>query len=299
MKIFSGSSNPNLAKKVAKKLGLKLGKIELSEFPNKEVRVLVKERVSHQQVLILQSLNGTPEKFLVELCLIADALKRQGAKEIVAITPWLAYIKQDKVFRPGEPLSAKIIANIIQSVPINSLLVYDLHNIAIVGFFDVPVIHLSALPILEKKLKNETTKKSLVLSIGAGGSKLSADLAKNLNLPQAYLDSRRDLKTGRVAVNGVSLKIKDRDIIIIDDMIATGSTLLRAAEFLKKEKVKKITVAVTHHLFIPGVAEKLEKSRIDRLIVTDTVQKPKGLKLKKTKIVSVSPLIAKYVRKNS
>lgn len=298
MKIFSGSSNSGLARKVARELNLKLGKVELSEFPNQEIRVFVKEKVCHQRVFIFQSLSIPGEKNLIELCLLADALKRLGAKEIVAVIPWLAYTKQDKVFRVGEPLSAKVIAKMIQSAPLDSILAFDLHNIAIAGFFDLPVIHLSAFPILKETLKKEASKQSLVLSIGAGGAKLSADLANDLNLPIAYFDSRRDLKNGKVTVNNVSQEISGRDIIIIDDMIATGSTLIESSNFLKKKKAKSITIAVSHHLFVPGVSEKLEKSKIDRLFATDSVAKPRGLKLKKTKIVSIAPLISNYIKNN-
>ncbi|MBL7150329.1 ribose-phosphate pyrophosphokinase [Candidatus Microgenomates bacterium] len=297
MKIFSGSSNLPLAGKVAKNLGLKLAKIELSQFANGEIRVWVREKVARQKVFILQSLSNPSEKNLIELCLIADAVKRLGAKEITACVPWLAYTKQDKVFRPGEPLSAKVIAKIIQSIPIDSLITFDLHNMAMIGFFDIPVIHLSGLTILEKQLKKEITKHSVVVSIGAGGTKLSAGLAKSLNLPIAYLDSHRDLKTGKVTIQGISQKITAKDVLIIDDNIFTGSTLIQTSIFLKKEKAKSITVAATHHLFIPGTSEKLEKSNIDKLFITDTIKKPRGLKLKKTKTISIAPLIAKTVRK--
>lgn len=298
MKIFSGSSCQNLARKIANKLNQKLGKIELSEFSNSEVRVFIKEKIANHQVFIVQSLSIPCEKHLLQLCLIADAVKRQGAKEITAIIPWLAYSKQDKVFRPGEPLSAKVIAKIIQSAPFDKIVTFDLHNIAIAGFFDVSVIHLSALPILKKALQKKITAQSQVVSIGVGGSKLSSDLAKYLKLPLAYFDSQRDLETGKVTVNNISQDVTGRDAVIIDDMISTGSTLIEAANFLKSQKVKSLTIAATHHLFVPGVSEKLEKSPIDNLFITDTVQKPKGLKLKKTKIVSISPLVAEYIIKN-
>lgn len=298
MKIFSGSSNPGLTKKIARKLGLKLGKIELSLFPNDEIKVFIKEKLTNQTVIIVQSLSVPCEKNLIELCLIADAAKRLGAKEIIAVIPWLAYSKQDKVFRPGEPLSAKVIAKMIQSSPINSIITFDLHNIAIAGFFDIPVVHLTALPLLEQQLKKEVSPQSLVVSVGAGGSKLSSGLAQDLNVPLAYFDSKRDLKNGRVTVKAVSQKIQGKDLLIIDDMIATGSTLLEVASFLKKNRPKSLTMAATHHLFIDGVSQKLEKSPIDKLYVTDSVPKPPDLKLKKTKIISLAPQVANYLKEN-
>lgn len=298
MKIFSGSSNPNLTKKIATQAGLKLGKIELSLFPNTEIKVFIKEKLTNQTVVIVQSLSHPCERNLVELCLIADAAKRLGAKEIISVIPWLAYSKQDKVFRPGEPLSAKVIAKMIQSSPINSVITFDLHNIAIAGFFDIPVVHLTALPLLEQHLKKEVTSQSLVVSVGAGGSKLSSGLAQDLNVPLAYFDSKRDLKNGRITVKAVSQKIQGKDLLIIDDMIATGSTLLEVASFLKKNQARSLTMAVTHHLFIKAASEKLEKSPLDKLYVTDSIPKPPGLKLKKTQIISLAPQVATYLKEN-
>lgn len=297
MKVFSGSSNPTLARKIAKSLNLGLAKVELSQFPNNEIRIRIKERVVNQEVLVVQSLSTPPERHLVELCLLVDALERLEPKKIIAVIPWLAYTKQDKVFQAGEPLSAKVIAKLIQSGPVGCLMTFDLHNLAMIGFFDIPVIHLMALPVLEEKLKKEASEQSLVVSIGAGGTKPSASLARDLNLPLVYLDTERDLRTGKVTVRGISRSVAGKEVLVIDDMIATGSTLIQASDFLKKQKAKKVTIAATHHLFIPGVAESLGKSKIDRLFVTDTVKKPPGLKLKKTKIVSVASIVANAVKK--
>lgn len=303
MQIFSGSSNTDLAKKIAKILGTKLGEVESSQFENGErrVRIIPGDKGA---VTLVQSLSNPVDEHLVEFCLLADALSRAGYVNITGVVPWLGYSKQDKVFRPGEPLSAKVIAQIIQTTKIKKLITFDLHNRAITGFFDIPVVELSAKPTFleyfEEKVKSEKVKgvsEFVVVAPDEGAVKSSAYFARELNIPIAYMDKRRDLNTGKVEVVSMSGEVKGKRVIIVDDMIVTGSTMMESAKYLKKQGAKSVSVAATHHLYIDGVQEKLEKSEIDEIVVTDSVSPQSQfsnsqiLKFKKLKILSVSQII--------
>ncbi|MFH2062371.1 MAG: ribose-phosphate pyrophosphokinase [Candidatus Beckwithbacteria bacterium] len=293
MMIFSGSSNILLAKSLSKVSGFKLGKIELSRFANDESRVWVREKLDNKQAMVVQSLSSPTDHNLVEFCLICDALIRMGVKEITAVIPWLGYSKQDKVFREGEPLSVKVIAKMLQTVPLEKIITFDLHNLSILGFFEVPVINLSARGLLEDYFLKTITKDTIVVAPDAGAIKSSTAFAHKLGIDVVYVDKKRDLKTGKVKIFGISGQVKNKQAIIIDDMIATGGTLIKTADFLKKKGACSIKVGATHHLYVGGVQEKLDKSVIDEVVVTDTVE-PR-LKSSKLKVLSVAEMIVKEI----
>jgi ribose-phosphate pyrophosphokinase len=304
MQIFSGSSNPDLAKKIAVILGTKLGGVESSQFENGErrVRIIPGDKGA---VTLVQSLSSLVDEHLVEFCLLADALSRAGYTSITGVVPWLGYSKQDKVFRPGEPLSAKVIAQIIQTTKIKKLITFDLHNRAITGFFDIPVVELSAKPTFLEYFRKIAGDDSVVVAPDEGAVKSSAYFARELNIPIAYMDKRRDLNTGKVEVVSMSGEVKGKHVIIVDDMIVTGSTMMESAKYLKNQGAKSVSVAATHHLYIDGVQEKLEESEIDEVVVTDSVQrtayskqqnrKPQAVS-HKLKILSVAQMIVDELR---
>ena len=337
MQIFSGSSNPDLAKKIAKLMQSQssdhspkiaqgselLGQIEISKFANGEKRVRVVNR-GKGEVAVIQSFSAPTDEHLIEFCLICDALHRGGATEITAVIPWLGYSKQDKVFLPGEPLSAKVIAQIIQTTKIKKLVTFDLHNRAITGFFDIPVTELSAKPLLSEYFKKQLGGKSsdhspkiaqgselgegdtVVVAPDEGSVKASAYFARELGVAIAYMDKRRSLKTGKVEVVSMTGKVKGKDVIILDDMIVTGSTMMESAKFLKSKGARSVRVAATHHLYVPGVQEKLENSEIDEIVVTDTVSKIRNPKYEirnkseirnsKLKVLSVAQLVVDEIK---
>lgn len=299
MKIFSGSSNPKLAQRLAKELNLKLGKVEISRFSNNEARVRIKEKKVENQAIVVQSIVDSPDRFLIEFCLICDALRRSGVRRLIAVLPYLGYSKQDKVFRPGEPLSAKVIAKLIQVAEVDQLITFDLHNQAIVGFFDKPIKQLSAGSLFLDYFSQSKDKDTLVVAPDAGGVKASTNFAQQLGLKVAYIDKERDLNTGEVKIKGISKPVAGKKIFMIDDIVATGSTLIKAAQYLKKQGAKEIRVAITHHLYVSGVQLKIDRSSIDELLVTDTVQSPQPVSnYKKLKVVSVVPILAQEIRKD-
>lgn len=315
MQIFSGSSNIDLAKKIAKGLATSsadanVAGMEISQFSNGETRVWVKEKKIEKQVMVVQSLSTPTNEHLVEFCLICDALHRGGASEITAVIPWMGYSKQDKVFLPGEPLSAKVMAQIIQTTKIKKLVTFDLHNRAITGFFDTPIVELSAKPLLleyfrktlDVRRQTPDTSDYVVVAPDEGAVKSSAYFARELGVPIAYMDKRRDLKTGQVEVVSMSGEVAGKSVIIVDDMIVTGSTMMEAAKYLKSKGAKRIAVAATHHLYVPGAEEVILASEIDEMVVTDTVardatsQKSKVIKSVKLKVLSVAQMIVDEIK---
>lgn len=298
MYIFGGSASTALANKIAASIGGKLGEVETTYFANGEMRVWIKSKNAGRSAIVVQSFTIPVNGHIVEFCFLCDALYRMGVHDITAVIPWLGYSKQDKVFRPGEALSAKVVAKIVQVVPITRLLTFDLHNLAILGFFDIPVTNLSARPLFVDYFKKKLTAKTVVVAPDAGAVKSSTVFANELGVPVAYMDKNRDLVTGEVTVQGISRKVRGSDVIIIDDMIVTGETLVETAKYLKKEQVRTISVAATHHLYVPGAQEAIEKSGIDSIMVTDTISKPAAIKSKKLTILSVAPLAAESLKQH-
>lgn len=284
MQIFAGSSNRELAGKIAELLGTQLGAMEISQFANGETRVWVKEPKIEKRVVVVQSLSPPTNEHLVELCLIVDALRRAGSCEVTAVIPWMGYSKQDKVFRPGEPLSAKVVAQILQSVKIDKIITIDLHNRATLGFFDIPIVELSARSLMVKyfreliaratvKVAPIGDKNYVVVAPDAGAVKASTEFAETLGAGVIYMDKKRDLVSGKVSVVGMSGSVAGSDVLMVDDNVFTGSTLLATAKELKRAGAKSIRVGLTHHLYLPGVQDSLEKSEIDEIVVTDTIQR--------------------------
>ncbi len=304
MNLFGGSSNQDLVKKIGE-LGVGIGEADISKFANDEKRVGVNVGKSAiQQVsksaAILQSFSKPVDEQIIEFCLLADALTRAGYSELAGVVPWLGYSKQDKVFLPGEALSAKVIAQIIQITKIKKLITFDLHNRAITGFFDIPVVELSAKPLFkdyfEKKI-GDNKEEYVVVAPDEGAVKASSYFARELGLAIAYMDKRRDLTTGEVRVSGMTGDVSGRRVIIVDDMIVTGSTMMESAEYLKKHGAVSVSVAATHHLYLDGVQEKLEMSEIDEVMVSDTVINSKSeSRNKKLKVLSVAGLIVDELR---
>ncbi len=303
MQIFGGSSNQTLVKRIGE-MGIPLCETNIAKFLNDEKRVSVGKGYlpagrQGGAAAILQSFSKPVDEQIIEFCLLADALTRAGYSELVGVIPWLGYSKQDKVFLPGEALSAKVIAQIIQTTKIKKLITFDLHNRAITGFFDIPVVELSAKPLFidyfAKKI-GEDTAKYVVVAPDEGAVKASAAIARELGVSIAYMDKRRDLKTGEVSVVGMSGEVAGKNVIIVDDMIVTGSTMMESAEYLKKMGAVSVGVAATHHLYLAGVQEKLEVSEIDEVVVSDTValgatSQKYLVDSNKLKILSVASLI--------
>lgn len=289
MQIFGGSSNQNLVQRIAKNLGWKVGQVEITRFANDEVRVLVTEPKIDNEIYVLQSLSDPTDHHVIEFLMLVDALRRKGAKDISVIIPYMGYSKQDKVFREGESLSVKVIAQMLQIMPLSKIITFDLHNLAILGFYDIPVKNISAFPLFIEHFSKLKLDNYIVVAPDAGAAKKSSSFAGELGLDIVYIDKKRDLSSGEVIIKGISGEVQDKDVLITDDMVATGSTLVESSKFLHENGAKSVTIAVTHFLNVKGVAKKLMSSDIDHIITTNTISFE--IPSSKFTILDVSPLI--------
>lgn len=294
MKLFAGSSNIPLAEEVAAVSSIPLAKTDISYFANGELRVFIED--SAAEALVLESFAHPVHRSVIEYALICDALTRLGTKSITGIIPWLGYSKQDKVFRPGEPLSVQVIARLIETTATQKIITLDLHKPAIADYFSIPVVNLTAAPLFVDYLSHHELQDTVVVAPDAGAGKSSAKFAGKLGLPVVYSQKTRDLVTGKVSVHGLSSPVNGKNILIFDDMISTGSTLIETSNFLKEAGAQSITICATHHLFVDGVQAKLDQAPIDRLVVTNSVQKPEAIHSPKLTILSIAPLIADVLK---
>lgn len=297
MKLFSGSSNQSLAKLIADQAHIELGETSLSSFPNSELQVKVGD--TDEQAIVVQSFSSLVHTHIFEYLLLCDALKRHGAHQIVSIIPWYGYAKQDKVFTPGEPLSAKVIAQVVQLSKTSKVITMDLHNPSIAGYFDTPVVNLSAFPLFAQYIKSHPEvyplEQSMVIAPDAGAIKSSTKVAHELELPIAYMNKVRDLTTGVVNIVDIDKPIEGMHCLIFDDMIATGSTMIEASQFLMEKGAAHVAIFATHHLYVPGVQDKLDTSSIASILVTDTIAQPKTVSSPKLHTISAAPLFAQVI----
>ncbi|OGD92960.1 hypothetical protein A2697_05570 [Candidatus Curtissbacteria bacterium RIFCSPHIGHO2_01_FULL_41_44] len=290
-KIFAGSSNPDLAKAVSLRSKVPLGKIELGVFSDGEIDVWVRDDVNNSNIFILQSNSYPVNQNIIELALIADAVRRSGAYKITAVIPYFGYSRKEKQTRPGEPISAKVIADLIVASGINKVVCLDLHADAIVGFFNVPVIYLTSLGVLAKRVKGEKFSNPIVVAPDVGGVKRARNFASLLNAPLAVIEKHRQTNVrDQIEVLSVSGEVAGNTAIIIDDVISTGGTIIECAGVLKEKGAKKVVVCATHGVFAGGGIERLAQSVVDKIFVTDSIRVTE--KSPKIEVVSVAGLIA-------
>lgn len=295
--ILSGTSNQPLAEQIASELSFKLGKVEIIRFADSECRIRVEEDVEGKDVFIIQSLSNPVDAHLMELLLMGDAVRRGEPRKIIAVLPYHSYARQDRIHRPGECLSAQVVARLIESVGFDKLVTLELHNEAILGFFRIPVIHGSGLSVFQKeveKIKDDV----VVITPDAGALKRAQKFAETLDLPLALIEKKRDLDHAHKLISmKVVGDVKGKTAIIVDDVIVTGGTLVNAAYLLKEKGAKKVIAAVTHADFVGGAGKILNDSPLDQVWVTDTITIPKEMYFSKLHIFSSSSLIALAMKK--
>ncbi|NLG06811.1 MAG: ribose-phosphate pyrophosphokinase [Candidatus Pacebacteria bacterium] len=301
MNFISGSSNPQLTEKIVEKINnlsadgkAQLIPLEISKFANDEKRVWIKnkELVHKQEVCLVQSFNAPVDEHVVETLLIVDALERLGAKSVTLIIPWLGYSLQDKVFRPGEAIAAKVIANIISQPFINRIFLLDLHNSSIPGFFSVPTHHLFADAIVIEHLqKNLDLSQTIVASPDFGGIKRARIFAEKVGLDLVNIDKSRNLKTGQVIAHELhGPSVENKTVIVIDDVIVSGSTVIESAKLLKKMGAKQVYFVASHGVFCQGLS-KLEKSAVDQIVISNSIQQKPNSSSKLT-VLDISSIFA-------
>lgn len=291
--LFSGLSNAPLAQEVAGLLSIPLGKIDLTRFADGELRPWIQEDVRDKTVFVLESLSYPMDEYVMELALIGDAIRRSAPKTMVAVIPYMGYARQDKQHRMGEPVSARVIAKFIEVSKYKEIISVDLHNDAIVGFFQIPVIHVSALDILTEEVKKLFLPHAIVVSPDVGGVKRARNLAYALDVPMVVMEKKRYLDRHDTSeAFQVIGDVKGRDAIIIDDVISTGGTIANSAVSLKDAGARSVTVLASHPVLAGEAVRKLTDAPVDRLIVTNTIFLPKKKLFKKLRTVSVAPVIA-------
>ncbi len=293
LKVFTGNANPELAKEICKYLAIPLCKAEVTQFPDGETYVKILENIRGKDVFILQPTCPPVNKNLMELLLMIDAAQRASAERITAVLPYYGYARQDRKVEPRVSIAAKLVANLIARSGAHRVLTMDLHAAQIQSFFDIPVDHLFATPIICRYLKK---KKFVVVAPDAGGVARARFYAKRLRAPLAIIDKRRDL-TGRTAVMNVIGEVKDKNLVIVDDIIDTAGTLIKAVRALKDEGAREISAACTHAVFSPPAIKILKEKVIKEVIITDTIPLPKEKRLKKIKVISVAPLLGEAIKR--
>lgn len=297
LRLFTGSSNKPLAESIAKALETKLSDGVVTRFSDGETWVEVKENVRGADVFVIQPTSAPANEHLMELLIMIDAMKRASADRITAVIPYYGYARQDRKVLPRTPISAKLIADLLTSAGADRILTMDLHAGQIQGFFNIPVDHLFAKPVLIEHIQKSFKDGIVVVAPDAGGAERARSFAKILHSPMAMIDKRRS-KPNESEVMHIIGDVQGRKAIIVDDIMDTGGTMVKAAEALKKEGATAVYACVTHPVLSGNAVENLESSCIEELIVTDTITlSKKAAACKKIKILTVSKLLAEAIKR--
>ena len=278
LKIFTGNANPALAKEICDYLGLPLGEAFVGRFNNGEVQIMIDESVRGKDVFIIQPTSYPVNDNLMELMVMADALKRASARHITAVVPYYGYARQDRKTRGREPITAKLVANLMQTAGITRLVTIDLHAGQIQGFFDVPVDHLFGASILAKYINEKNMEDVIVVSPDLGGVTRARDLADRIGAPIAIIEKKRP-EPGVAKVMNLIGDVAGKNCIIIDDIIDTAGSLVEGAKALEEFGAKSVTAAVTHAVLTDPASERIANSNIKELIVTNTIPLPENCNL--------------------
>lgn len=298
VKIFAGTSNKELAQKIAEKYGMELGKAEVVRFKDGEVFVKIDETVRGRDVFVVQPTSEPVNENLMELLIFVDALKRASAKSINVIVPYYGYARQDRKSSPREPITSKLVANLLTKAGVTRLLTMDLHADQIQGFFDIPVDHLQALPLMVKYFKSKGFygDKVVVVSPDIGGVKRARKLAEKLDCKIAIIDKRRPKPNMSEVMNLIG-EVEGKIAIFIDDMIDTAGTITNGATAIMERGAKEAYACCTHAVFSDPAIERLTASSLTEIIVTDSIRLPERKKIDKVKILSVDELFAEAIKR--
>jgi ribose-phosphate pyrophosphokinase len=300
VKIFSGTANQPLAKAICKSIGVELGKCTIKPFPDGETFVKIEENVRGEEVFVVQPTSPPTNHHLMELFIMMDALRRSSAARITAVLPFYGYARQDRKDQPRVPITAKLVANLLVASGANRILAVDLHAQQIQGFFDIPVDHLYAAPVMYDYLKKTNLTNLVVVSPDAGGIKMAHAYSQTLEAELAIVAKRRKSAT-EVESMAVIGDIDGKNVLLVDDLTETAGTLTAAAALLKEKGAQKIIACVSHAILNDQGIERLRKSVIDELITTDTVQRPAidGVKITTLSVAGLLGEAIKRINSNS
>ncbi len=297
LKLFSGNANRPLAEEIAQHLRIRLGDVDVSRFSDGEVYVQINENVRGEDVFVIQPTCPPVNDTLMELLVMMDALKRASARRITAVLPYYGYGRQDRKVMPRVPITAKLVADLITTAGCHRLLAVDLHAGQIQGFFNIPVDHLfAAPPVLVDYLAKKDLQDLVLVSPDAGGVERARAIAKRLNAGLAIIDKRRD---GPNVANFMYLigDVKNKDVVVIDDMIDTAGTLIQAVEAVKREGARRVLACAIHGVLSGPALKRIEESPLEEVIITNSVPLTPGKVSPKVHVLSVAPLLAEAIRR--
>ena len=296
MKVFAGSAHPQLAKDIAGSLGISLGQARLRRFPDGECSFQIDENIRGADVFIVQPTSSPADQHLMELCVMIDAFRRSSAARITSVIPYYGYARQDRKDKPRVPISAKLVANLLSAAGTNRVLTMDLHKPQIQGFFDIPVDHLFAAPVIIEYLSRLAFPDLTIVSPDAGGAERARAYAKRLDAELALIDKRRT-EDGTAEVMNVVGDVAGRTCILQDDMIDTAGTVQKAALALKQAGAQRVLACAVHGVLSGPAIQRIENSPIDQLVITNSVPlSTAGQQCKKIVVLPVSRLLGQAIR---
>jgi ribose-phosphate pyrophosphokinase len=296
LKIFSGSAHPALAREIAEQLGVPLGVARLHRFPDTEVSFQIDENIRGTDVFVIQPTSAPVDEHLVELCVMIDAFRRSSASRITAVIPYYGYARQDRKDKPRVPISAKLVANLLGAAGTDRVLTMDLHKPQIQGFFDIPVDHLFAAPVLIDYVARQNFGPVTIVSPDAGGAERARAYAKRLDADLAIIDKRRS-EDGTAEVMNVVGDVEGRVCMIADDIIDTAGTIQKAAQALKDSGASRVVASAVHGVLSGPAIKRIEAAPIDRLIMTNTIPlNAEKAGCEKIVVLSVARLLAQAIR---
>ena len=300
MKLLTGNSNKNLSVKISKFLKTKLVHSSIKKFSDGEIYIEINENIRGNSIFVIQSVSSPANDNLMELLLCIDALKRSSAKNITAVIPYFGYARQDRKVVPRTSISAKLVSNLIAKAGADRVVTVDLHAGQIQGFFDIPVDNLFATPIFARHVKKKIKTKNLIcIAPDVGGTERARALGKLLNVGLAIVDKRRP-KAGQSQVMNIIGDVRGKTCIIVDDIIDSGGTIVNAAAALKKRGARDVHVYVTHGVLSGGAENKIKKSNIKNLVITDTIENAAKVKnIKNIEVLTISNLVGEAIKRIS
>ncbi len=294
LKVFSGTANRELAQEICDYIGIPLGNADLGRFSNGEVKLMVNESVRGDDVYVIQPTCQPANETLMELLIMIDAFRRASARRITAVIPYYGYARQDRKTRGREPITAKLVANLITVAGARRVLTVDLHAGQIQGFFDIPVDHLYGSPILGDYFAALNLPDAVVVSPDTGGVTRAREMADRLGVPLAIIDKRRP-EPGLAEVMNVIGRVEGRNVIIVDDMVDTAGTIAKGAQALHERGVGDIYVCCTHPVLSGPAYERLAAAPVKEIVVTNTIPIPPERRTEKFRVLSIAPLIAEAI----
>ncbi len=294
LKVLTGNAHPRLATAICGELGIQLGQAEVGRFRNGEIRCLVKESVRGTDCFVVQPTCHPVNDNLMELLILLDALRRASARRITAVVPFYGYARQDRKTRGREPITAKLVANLITVAGARRVLTVDLHAGQIQGFFDSPVDHLSAVPLLVDHFRQKRLKNVVVVSPDPGGVARARDMADRLGAGMAIVDKRRPEPNVSEVMNIIG-RVRDKVAILVDDIIDTGGTIAEAARALVDQGATQVFACGTHPVFSGPARARLDEAPLSEIVVTDTIPVPPEQRPQRLTVLSVAPLLAEAI----